>query len=113
MGAIRGTAADTGGRVGGVEVSVDNGASWHPATGREAWSYSWTPDRLGAVTLLSRAADAAQLPAYPEFRAAIMGYAEWGTRLALANSQPGAEPPPKAPVPQWGWGEAPPYLPGS
>ena len=54
---IRGTAADSGGRVGAVEVSVDNGASWHPATGREAWSYSWTPDRLGAVTLLSRAAD--------------------------------------------------------
>ena len=42
---------------GAVEVSVDNGASWHPATGREAWSYSWTPDRLGAVTLLSRATD--------------------------------------------------------
>jgi Domain of unknown function (DUF4082)/Bacterial Ig-like domain/Bacterial Ig domain len=54
---IRGTAVDTGGRVGAVEVSVDNGASWHPASGREAWSYSWTPDRLGAVTLLSRAAD--------------------------------------------------------
>ena len=29
--------------------------------------------------------------------------------LALANSQPGAEPPPAAPVPRWGWGEAPPY----
>jgi hemoglobin len=33
----------------------------------------------------------------------------WGTRLALANSQPAATPPPKAPVPRWGWGEAPPY----
>ncbi len=33
---ITGTASDTGGgRVGGVEVSVDNGTSWHPASGRE------------------------------------------------------------------------------
>jgi truncated hemoglobin YjbI len=32
----------------------------------------------------------------------------WGTRIALDNSEPGAEPPPRAPVPRWGWGEAPP-----
>src|SRR5439155_27250533 len=31
---ITGTATDSGGVVGGVEVSVDNGATWHPATGR-------------------------------------------------------------------------------
>lgn len=67
--------------------------------------------RLRFVTLLSRAADEAGLPADPEFRAALMGYAEWGTRLAVANSAPGAEPPPRAPVPRWGWGVAPPYVP--
>jgi hemoglobin len=39
--------------------------------------------RLRFVTLLSRAADDADLPADPEFRAAVMGYAEWGTRLAM------------------------------
>ena len=40
---ITGTATDTGGGVvGGVEVSVDGG-TWHPATGRENWSYSWIP----------------------------------------------------------------------
>jgi hemoglobin len=65
--------------------------------------------RLRFVTLLSRAADEAGFPADPEFRAAIMGYAEWGTRLALANSQPGAKVVERAPVPRWGWGEAPPY----
>ena len=54
---MTGTAADTGGRVGAVEVSVDGGASWHPASGRETWSYSWTPTDPGATTLLSRAAD--------------------------------------------------------
>jgi hemoglobin len=67
--------------------------------------------RLRFVTLLSRAADAAGLPADPEFRAAIMGYAEWGTRLAVENSAPDAKPVQRAPVPRWGWGVAPPYQP--
>ena len=67
--------------------------------------------RLRFVTLLSRAADLADLPADPEFRAAIMGYAEWGTRLAVENSAPDAVPVEQAPVPRWGWGVAPPYRP--
>jgi hypothetical protein len=55
---ISGTATDTGGgRVGGVEVSTDNGATWHPATGRGSWSYAWTPSVLGATTIRVRAAD--------------------------------------------------------
>ncbi len=65
------------------------------------------------VELICDAADDAGLPVDPEFRSAFVAYIEWGTRLAVSNSQPGAEPPPKAPVPHWGWGEAPPYLPGS
>jgi hemoglobin len=67
--------------------------------------------RLRFVTLLSRAADVAALPADPEFRAALMGYAEWATRLAVHNSQPGAAVAEHAPVPRWGWGVAPPYEP--
>ena len=54
---ISGTASDTDGVVGGVEVSVDGGTTWHPATGRQNWSYGWTPDQAGTVTLLSRSAD--------------------------------------------------------
>jgi len=55
---IRGTAVDAGGgRVGAVEVSVDGGATWHPATGRESWQYLWTPSSAGPATVLSRAAD--------------------------------------------------------
>src|SRR3954447_12306788 len=42
--------------------------------------------RLRFVTLLSQSADDVGLPGDPEFRAAIMGYAEWGTRLAVHNS---------------------------
>ena len=67
--------------------------------------------RLRWVQLICAAADEAGLPDDPEFRSAFVAYIEWGTRLALANSQPGAEPVPEAPVPRWGWGEAPPYTP--
>jgi hemoglobin len=71
-----------------------------------------TPEqRLRFVTMLSQAADTAALPADPEFRAALMGYAEWGSRLALHNSDPDAEVATSAPVPRWGWGVAPPYQP--
>ena len=66
--------------------------------------------RLRWVQLICTAADEAGLPDDPEFRSAFVAYVEWGTRLALANSQPGATPPPEAPVPRWGWGEAPPYV---
>jgi hemoglobin len=65
--------------------------------------------RLRFVTLLSEAADRAELPSDPEFRAAIIGYAEWGSRLAMHNSDPDAEVVEQAPVPRWGWGVAPPY----
>jgi hemoglobin len=69
-----------------------------------------TPEqRLRFVTLLSEAADRAELPADPEFRAAIMGYAEWGSRLAMHNSAPDAAVAEQAPVPHWGWGVAPPF----
>ena len=55
---VHGTASDVGGVVAGVEVSVDGGASWHPATGTETWSYTWSvPDTPGEVTILSRAVD--------------------------------------------------------
>lgn len=61
------------------------------------------------VELMSIAADDAGLPADPEFRSALLAYLEWGTRLALQNSQPGADVVAAAPVPRWGWGEAPPF----
>ncbi len=67
--------------------------------------------RLRFSSLMSLAADDARLPDDPEFRAAFVGYLEWGTRLAMQNSQPGARPVEHAPVPRWGWGVAPPYQP--
>src|SRR5439155_14306947 len=58
---ITGTASDTNaavsGKVGGVEVSVDGGSTWHPAQGRENWSYTWTPGPAGPTVIKSRAVD--------------------------------------------------------
>ena len=55
---ITGTATDLGGGdVGGVEVSVDGGQTWHAAIGRENWTYSWTPSVVGTAALMSRAVD--------------------------------------------------------
>lgn len=67
--------------------------------------------RVRWTQLIASSADEAGLPSDPEFRSAFVAYIEWGTRLALANSQQGAMPPLQAPVPRWGWGEAPPYNP--
>ena len=61
------------------------------------------------VNLMQDAADEIALPDDPEFRAAFLGYVEWGTRIAKDNSRPDGAPPPDAPVPHWGWGVAPPY----
>lgn len=56
---IQGTAEDFGGGlVGGVEVSMDGGLRWHPAQGRERWSFEWTvPGGVTSATILCRAAD--------------------------------------------------------
>jgi len=70
-----------------------------------------TEQRFRFASLMSLAADDAELPSDPEFRAALVGYLEWGTRLAMHNSRPGAEVVEQAPVPRWGWGVAPPYRP--
>jgi hemoglobin len=68
-------------------------------------------ERHRFVSLLSLAADDAGLPDDPEFRSALVAYAEWGSRLAMHNSQQDAEVFEHAPVPRWGWGEAPPFQP--
>jgi hypothetical protein len=53
-----GTAADAGGgRVAGVEVSTDGGATWHPADGRDRWTYEYIQQGAGVVPLLARAID--------------------------------------------------------
>jgi hypothetical protein len=54
---ISGTATDTGGLVGGVEVSTDGGQTWNPADGTDQWSFVWTPTVPGPANLRVRATD--------------------------------------------------------
>jgi len=56
------------------------------------------------ITLIVDAADEAGLPTDPEFRSAFVAYLEWGTRLAVINSQDGVTPELDLPMPKWGWG---------
>ena len=62
--------------------------------------------------LLLDTADEVGLANDPEFRSAFVGYLEWGSRLALINSQDGVPLPASSPMPKWSWG-APggPYIP--
>ncbi|HEX5683429.1 MAG TPA: group II truncated hemoglobin [Ideonella sp.] len=57
------------------------------------------------VGLLLGTADELGMPDDPEFRSALVGYIEWGSRLAVINSQPGVTVDVDAPMPKWGWGE--------
>ena len=54
---ITGTAADIGGVVAGVEVSLDGGATWRAAQGTTSWSYQWLPIQAGSYTIKARAID--------------------------------------------------------
>jgi CDGSH-type Zn-finger protein len=66
---------------------------------KEDWRARW-------VTLLLQAGHDAGLPNDPEFRSAFQAYIEWGSRLAVENSQADAAPPEHMPMPHWGWSTA-------
>jgi hemoglobin len=72
------------------------------------------PQRKRWVELLLDTADELKLPDDPEFRSALVGYLEWGSRLAMINSAQADNPIDEhSPMPRWGWGEVKgPYQPG-
>ncbi len=86
---ISGTATDTGGRVGGVEVSVDGGTTWRRANGRESWTYSWTPSASGTPTIRSRAVDDSGNLESPSA----------GVTVTVGTGQPPPPPPPPGTCP--------------
>jgi hemoglobin len=78
----------------------------HPHMIRQHLNRHLTQDkRRRWVELLLATADELALPDDPEFRSALVGYLEWGSRLAVINSQAGASVDENAPMPKWGWGE--------
>jgi len=58
------------------------------------------------MQLLLKTADENGIPSDPEYRSALVGYLEWGSRIAVLNSQLLENPMDKhEPMPKWGWGE--------
>ena len=55
------------------------------------------------VQAFMEAADDAGLPSDARFRRRFREYIEWGSRIALAISKPGADTTTHEPVPHWGW----------
>lgn len=57
------------------------------------------------MELLLETADELSLPDDPEFRSAFVAYLEWGTRIAVINSNAGdISEDPNVLMPEWGWG---------
>ena len=54
---VKGTASDVGGGVGGVEVSLDGGATFHPADGSSSFSYTGVVSGTGPEAIQVRATD--------------------------------------------------------
>jgi hemoglobin len=58
------------------------------------------------VQLFLESADEIGMPDDPEFRAALVGYLEWGSRMAVTNSQLSESPMDQnTPMPDWSVGE--------
>jgi len=65
----------------------------------EEWRARW-------VALMIQSAQEAGLPSDAEFRSAFCSYLEWGSRLAVENSQTTSRPPGHMPMPSWNWATA-------
>ena len=58
------------------------------------------------VQLVLESADEIGMPNDPEFRSALVGYLEWGSRMVVKDSQISENPVEEdTPMPKWGWGE--------
>ncbi len=71
------------------------------------------PKRKRWIALLLESCDEINLADDPEFRSALVGYLEWGSRIAVINSKEIENPLDNSePMPVWGWGETGgPYIP--
>jgi hemoglobin len=89
---------------GPTDYSAEHGG--HPHMIRQHLNRHLVQEQRRAwLALLLDTADELKMPDDPEFRSALVGYLEWGSRLAVINSQAGATVEEDAPMPRWGWGE--------
>jgi hemoglobin len=93
--------------------STEDGGSHSIMIGHHIGKMLTEEKRQRWVHLLIETADETGLKSDPEFRSAFVGYVEWGTRIAVINSQLITNPMTHAePMPKWGWGETGgPYIP--
>lgn len=99
---------------GGTKLyTTEDGGSHAEMVGKHIGKLLTEEKRQRWMALLLQTADETGLKSDPEFRSAFLGYLEWGTRIAVINSQLTANPMhTNEPMPVWGWGETGgPYLP--
>lgn len=90
---------------GGGRPYSESGGSHAGMIGHHLGRHLSEAQRRRWLALMLEVADEIGLPDDPEFRSAFVGYLEWGTRLAVINSQPGAaQPKADAAMPRWDWG---------
>ena len=99
--------------LGGPRVYSESEGSHFEMIKKHLQKYLTEKHRKRWMELLLETADELSLPADPEFRSAFMAYLEWGTRIAVLNSNTDTiNEDPDVPMPQWGWGVVcGPYIP--
>jgi len=98
-------AAFIGEVLGGPTAYSQAGGSHAHMIGRHLGRHLTQAQRQRWMALLLETADEVGLPADPEFRSAFVDYLEWGSRIAVINSQDGVtEPSQSLPMPAWNWG---------
>lgn len=98
---------------GGPKMYSDQGGSHFKMVQQHLGKHLTEQHRKRWVELLMVSTDEIQLPDDPEFRSAFVAYIEWGTRIAVINSQEHvSNEDVNIPMPKWGWGETKgPYIP--
>jgi len=91
---------------GGPKLYTQNGGSHFGMIKKHFQKNLTEAHRKRWMDLLLKTADELNLPDDPEFPSAFVGYLEWGTRLAVLNSNVDKiDMTADEPMPKWGWGE--------
>jgi hemoglobin len=91
--------------LGGPKLYSEEGGSHFKMIQKHLSKHLTEQHRKRWVELLLQTADELELPDDPEFRSAFVAYLEWGTRIAVINSNTDEiDSPPDIPMPKWGWG---------
>jgi len=91
--------------LGGPKLYSENEGSHFQMIQKHLSKHLTQQHRQRWMELLLQTADVLQLPDDPEFRSAFMAYLEWGTRIAVINSNlEETNEEPDMSMPKWGWG---------